>query len=104
MDSLRVEVRHESAFEVYESAEDVGAFFVDGPGDAVGVASVETGMRAEEAESDPAFVDGGGRGSFEAADVDTPVGEATEAKRETAAERFGHGFEGGFAVSAVGLG
>ena len=62
---------------------------------------METGVRAAEAECNPAFVDAGWGGAFKTADVNGPVSKAGESEGETTTEGFGHGFKGGFAVTAV---
>jgi hypothetical protein len=64
---------------------------------------VQAGVRAEEAERDPALVEPWRRGALEAADIAGPGTEGGEAEGEARADGFGEGGGRRFGVAAPAL-
>ena len=99
-EGLAEEIGHEAALQLGEEAQHVAGFVVVIPRHPIGGRTVQPAMRRKQAEGDPAFVDGRGSLTLEAANVVAPEPEATEAERETPAQRFGHRLQGRPAIAA----
>ena len=100
LNRFRIEVRHQSAFQLSEKSDHIAGFIVKEPRHTIAARTVQAAVRGKKAKRSPPLVEVRCSRVLKSRNIMAPEREAAHRKGKSSADRLGHGRIACKAVSA----